>query len=52
MNNDSAAHLSNSDQGLEMLCIISGVSFSIIWGNSSLYLFDPHSRDNRGQIKK
>jgi len=52
-NNDSVlytAHLSNSDQGHGMLCIISGVSFSIIWGNSSVYLFDPHSRDIRGQI--
>jgi len=32
------------------MCIISGVSFAIIWGNRSVYLFDPHSRSIYGQI--
>jgi len=41
---------SDSDKGHGMLCITSGVSFAIIWANSSVYLFDPHSRNNCGQI--
>jgi len=45
------SYSSASDKGHGMLCIISGVSFAIIWGNSSVYLFDPHSRDNKGQVR-
>jgi len=46
-NNYSVLHSSfatDSDKGHGMMCIISGVSFAIIWGNSAFYLFDPHSR--------
>jgi len=52
-NNESvlySSYSSDSNKGHEMLCIISGVSFAIIWRNSSVYLFDPHSRSNYGQI--
>jgi len=35
-----------------MLCIISGVSFAIIWGHSLVFLFDSHSRSNIGQIEQ
>jgi len=51
--NDTVLHNSYSsitDKGHGMLCIIDGVNFAIIWGNFSVYLFDPHSRDNCGQI--
>jgi len=51
--NDTVLHNSYSlvsDKGHGMLYIINDVSFTVIWGNSSIYLFDPHSRDNSGQI--
>ncbi|XP_057302950.1 uncharacterized protein LOC130637935 [Hydractinia symbiolongicarpus] len=35
---------SDSDKGQEMLGIISGVSFAIVWDHPQIYLFDPHSR--------
>lgn len=46
----AALSSSSFDKGHGMVCIISGISFSIIWGNPQVYLFDPHSRSNCGQI--
>ena len=40
-----------SDQrGNGLIFVISGFMFSLIWDNSSVYLFDSHSRDKNGQI--
>lgn len=44
------SRISNFEIGDGAICIISGISFAILWGARCVYIFDSHSRNALGEI--